>query len=78
MTSRILLALQDPPQLPVLGVAVPELAHPGESASNGLSERSVETLGDYVRTWMAALQARINSHPTMKHRLAAWATEHAT
>ena len=54
-------------------VAVPELTHPGESASNGLSERSVETLEDYVRTWMAALQARIKTPLTMKHPLAAWA-----
>ena len=44
-------------------VAVPELTHPGESASNGLSERAVQTLEDYVRTWMAALQAHLKIPP---------------
>ena len=38
-----------PLSLPTL-VAVPELTHPGDSASNGLAERSVRTLDEQTRT----------------------------
>lgn len=58
-------------------VAVPELTHPGGSASNGLSERAVETLEDFVRAWMTALQAHIRTPLTMTHPLAAWVVEHS-
>ena len=35
-------------------IAVPELTHPGESASNGLAERSVGIVANYVRTLLLA------------------------
>ena len=40
-------------------VAVPELTHPGESASNGLAERSVGIVEDHVRTLLLALKVNL-------------------
>ena len=67
--------VSEAPQGPV--VAVPELTHPGESASNGLAERSVRTIEDFTRTTLAALQAHVKIPITMSHPLAHWALQHA-
>ena len=48
--------VSSPPPGPVQ--AVPELPHPGESASNGLAERSVRAVEDLARTILAALQSQ--------------------
>ena len=44
---------------PTAMIAVPEHSHPGESRSNGLSERAVQTLEDQTRTLKVALEARL-------------------
>ena len=51
-------------------LAVPEHSHPGESKSNGLAERAVQTFEDQFRTFNAALEGNLqqqlsNSHPIM-------------
>lgn len=58
-------------------VAVPELTHPGESASNGLAERSVRTIEEFSRTLITALQTHIRVPLTMAHPLCHWAIQHA-
>ena len=58
--------------------AVPELTHPGESASNGLAERSVETLEDYIRTLLTALQSHMKLPLNIHHPLASWVVKHAS
>ena len=52
-------------------VAVPELTHPGESQSNGLSERAVQAIEDHSRTISVALGARINMPVPSDHAVAA-------
>ena len=58
-------------------VAVPELTHPGESQSNGLAERAVETIVDHTRTFVLALETHLKVHLPSDHPVMAWATEHA-
>ena len=58
-------------------VAVPELTHPGESPSNGIAERAVETVVDHTRTIIAALEMRLQAHIPSKHAIMAWAVEHS-
>ena len=48
------------PTQPFTTIAVPELTHPGESASNGLAERAARTLEEKTRTRLTTLKARIN------------------
>ena len=65
------------PSTPTM-VAVPELTHPGESASNGLAERSVRTLEEQTRTFLAALEARIKLPIPSDHPMLGWIVEHAS
>ena len=64
------------PSTPTM-VAVPELTHPGESASNGLAERSVRAIEEFSRTLITALQVHIRVPLTMAHPLCHWAIQHA-
>ena len=43
-------------------VAAPELTHPGESQSNGLAERAVESVVDHTRTRILALEMHLKVH----------------
>ena len=47
-------------------IAVPELTHPGESQSNGLSERAVQAIEDQARTIIVALEARVKMPNTLR------------
>ena len=58
-------------------VAVPEESHPGESKSNGASERAVQMVEDLVRTYKLALNNRLNMRIPMAHPIMAWLVEHA-
>ena len=58
-------------------VAVPEMTHPGESASNGLAERSVGVLEDQVRVLLIALQAHVKVPLSTTQPVVAWLVEHA-
>ena len=64
-----------PEDAPML--AVPELAHPGESASNGLAERGVRTLEEQARTHLAALEARTDIPIPAQHPILHWIVQHA-
>ena len=59
-------------------IAVPELTHPGESASNGLAERSIRSIEEQTRTFLAATEARIRIPIPSDHPLLGWIVEHAT
>ena len=59
-------------------VAVPEHSHPGESASNGLSERSVQTFEDQFRTFKIALEANLGHHLPNDHPVLPWLVEHTS
>ena len=61
--------------LPV--IAVPEHSHPGESKSNGLSERAVQALEDHVRTLKVSLESRLGVTVPVHHPVFAWLIEHA-
>ena len=50
----------------------------GESASNGLAERSVRSIEEQTRTFLAATEARIRMPIPSDHPLLAWIVEHAT
>ena len=56
--------------------AAPELAHPGESQSNGLAERSVGVFEDQFRTLKLALEGRIKHRLPSSHPVTAWLVEH--
>ena len=65
------------PTAPFATIAVPELTHPGESASNGRAERSVRTLEEQVRTMLTALEARIHMAIPSSHPILGWVVQHA-
>ena len=58
-------------------VAVPELTHPGESPSNGLAERAVETVVDHVRTLVLSLETHLKQKIPVQHPVMAWLVEHS-
>ena len=58
-------------------VDAPELTHPGESQSNGLAERAVESVADHTRTLLLALEMHLKVHIPSEHPVTAWAVEHA-
>ena len=57
--------------------AVPEASAVGESQSNGLSERVVQTLEDLVRTYKLVIEDRMQKPLSNKHALFKWILEHA-
>ena len=57
-------------------VATPELSHPGESASNGLAERSVGEFMDQLRTLKTALESRLKIRLASSHPVTHWLIEH--
>ena len=65
------------PEPPSTVLAVPELTHPGESASNGLAERSVRTLEEQLKTLRTALEARLQNPVPAEHPVLCWMVEHA-
>lgn len=58
-------------------IMVPELAHPGESKSNGLAERSVGALEDCARTTLLALRINVGVAFPVEHPPTDWAAQHA-
>ena len=58
-------------------LGVSELTNPGESPSNGLAERSVQTFEDHFRTLKAALEARICENVAIDHPVANWLAMHS-
>ena len=59
-------------------IAVPELTHPGESATNGLAERSIRTVEEHVRTMLTALEAHVKVSIPTNHAIISWIVEHST
>ena len=57
-------------------VAVPEESMPGESRSNGLAERAVQSIEDKLRTTKTALEDRISSNIPCSHPIMAWMVEY--
>ena len=57
-------------------VATPELSQPGESASNGLTERSVGEFIDQLRTLKTALESRLKVRLASSHPVTHWLIEH--
>ena len=58
-------------------VAVPEVAHPGESASNGLAERAVGVVEDHIKTLLPSLKIDLGVAIPIDHALADWLVEHS-
>ena len=67
---------QDPMPDVSTHVATPELSHPGESASNGLAERSVGEFMDQLRTLKTALESRLKIRLSSSHPVTHWLIEH--
>ena len=65
------------PEVDKARVAVPEHSHPGESQSNGLSERSVRELIDEVRTLKMSTEQRLKERLPNTHAVMSWLIEHA-
>ena len=59
-------------------IAVPEHSMPGESQSNGLAERAIQTITDQIRTMKLALEARLNAQIMSNHPIMHWLIEHAS
>ena len=57
--------------LPVSHTAVPEHSHTGESQTNGLAERAVQSLEDHVRVLKVALEARLGTSIPVHHPVVA-------
>ena len=58
-------------------VATPERSSVGESASNGLAKRAVQSVEDIVRTCKLALEARISARIPSASPIMHWMVEHA-
>ena len=58
-------------------VAASELSSVGESASNGLAERTVQSAEDMMRTLKLALESRMNTKLPVKHPVMYWLVEHS-
>ena len=59
-------------------LAVAEHSHVGDSPSNGMAERAVQTLVDHVRTLKLAFESKIGRRLPAEHPLMAWLVEHAS
>ena len=59
-------------------IAVPEHSHPGESASKGLAERSVQMFEDKFKTMKTALDARMGYVVHVYHHIVEWLVEHTS
>ena len=67
----------DEPVLDVTShIATPELSHPGESASNGLAERSAGEFMDQLRTLKTALENRLKIRLSSSRPVTHWLIEH--
>ena len=58
-------------------VAVPEHNHPGESQSNGLSERSIQEVVGQIRTIKMSTESRLGARIPVGHPQMSWLTEHS-
>ena len=58
-------------------VAVPELSHPGESASNGAAERAVRSVMEQTRCLKLALEENLGEKVPSTHPVMRWVLEHA-
>ena len=56
--------------------AAPELAHPGESQTNGEAERSVGIFEDQFRTLKYALEQHLKRRLPISHPVTSWMIEH--
>ena len=74
-------AMVDPPPPPPVPettlIAVPELSHPGESASNGAAERAVRSLVEQARCLKVALEENMGVRIPSSHNVIRWLVEHA-
>ena len=59
------------------GEVVPELAPTGESQSNGLVERGIQTMEGMIRTLKHALEARFGKELPVDHVVMLWLVDHA-
>ena len=59
-------------------VAIPEHSHPGESQSNGLSEKAIQEIVDHIRTLKMSTEGRLGVRIPNDHPLMSWIAEHAT
>ena len=57
---------------------VPENSAVGESQSNGRAESAVQQVEDYVRTYKAALEARLGVRIQASHPVMMWMVEYAS
>ena len=55
--------------------ATPEHPAVGESASNGMAERSVQRLEDHMRTLLGELESRLDTQLTPDHPVLSWLVE---
>ena len=58
-------------------VAVPEVSAVGESQSNGIAERTVQSFEDDLRTLKSAFEERIGARLASTHPVLKWLVEHA-
>ena len=71
----------DKPGMPTEGEnflqLVPESSAVGESASNGKAERTVQAVEDMVRTYLSALEGRLQAQVKSNSPVVRWMVEHA-
>ena len=63
------------PSVPL--IAVPELSHPGESASNGAAERAVRSVVEQARCLKLAFAENIGEKVPSSHPVVRWIIDHA-
>ena len=59
-------------------LAIPEHSHPGESNTNRLAERAVQTFEDQLRTLKHALETHLKTHIANDDPIMAWLVEHTS
>ena len=68
---------QLPEEDPGIQAAVPEHSSPGESSSNGASERAVQAIEDHCRVLKLALEHRLGLKVSCHLKIMDWMVEHA-
>ena len=69
--------LPDHPFRGVLESAVPETSAAGQSQSNGRAERAVQQIEDLARTYLSALESRLDVKIQSSHPIVRWLVEHS-
>ena len=76
-SADLVLPVEQEARVEEVPAAAPEHSAPGESASNGMAERAVQSIEGQTRTMKLALEANIATHIPSDHPIMHWMVVHA-